>query len=193
MLIACDLDEVLGSTLDEIIKYYNDKYKTKLSKKDFHTYSFEEVWNCSREKSLDIVKDFFNSPYGAAIKPIPGSVEGIEKLKDNKLIIITGRQDYSQYRTYGFLAEYFPNKFSEVYHTNHFAENQIEKADICKKLGVDFLIEDIYHYADSSALNGTKAILLDYPWNAQEKEAKNVYRVKNWSKAVEKINSIVIS
>lgn len=42
-VVAVDLDEVLGSFVQALCNYHNEKYATNLKLSDFHSYTFAEV------------------------------------------------------------------------------------------------------------------------------------------------------
>ncbi len=77
MKIAVDLDEILAEFLASVIAFHNDTYKTKLSKSDFHSYKYWEVWGGNRDEAIQKVYDFHQTPYFQNIKPVAGAIEAI--------------------------------------------------------------------------------------------------------------------
>ena len=191
MRIGCDFDEVLAGFIKELAKYHNDTYGTSLTRDKFHTHNFWEVWGGTREEAIEKVDAFRKTAYFENIKPIPGSVEGVEKLRaGNELIVITGRQDYLAEATYKWLDEFFPKKVSEVHFTSSFHPNKDKrkKHQVCYDLGIDIFIEDALDWASECAANCTLVILLDAPWNQSEKLPKNVLRAFSWDEIVDKVS-----
>ena len=65
------------------------------------------------------------------------------------------------------------------------------KAEICKDLNIDVMVEDSYTYSERIAKFGIPVILLNYSWNINKPETENIYRAKDWSEVPELINRII--
>jgi hypothetical protein len=52
MVVAVDVDEVLGSFLAALNKFIADRYSLNHSVSEYHVYEFFKIWNCSRERGL---------------------------------------------------------------------------------------------------------------------------------------------
>ena len=57
MNIGVDLDEVLGDFLSSLIQYHNTNYNSVLSREDFHSYKFWEVWGGTKEEAIQKLND----------------------------------------------------------------------------------------------------------------------------------------
>ncbi|CAN6198468.1 unnamed protein product [Urochloa humidicola] len=52
MVVAVDVDEVLGSFLAALNKFIADRYSWNHTVSEYHVYEFFRIWNCSRERDL---------------------------------------------------------------------------------------------------------------------------------------------
>ncbi|MDD5133296.1 MAG: hypothetical protein PHD81_01755 [Candidatus Nanoarchaeia archaeon] len=183
MKIAVDLDEVLGELLSPVLVYYNQRFNKNLDINQFHCYNFWEVWGGTKQEAIQIVNDFFTEGHSENIKPIPGAQQAINILKNKRnLIIVTSRGDNLRAYTEKWINKSYPKSFSEIYFSNDFSANNgnVKKSEICKKLGVNLIIEDNLHYALDCSKEGIISILLDKPWNKQSENYERVFRVNNW-------------
>lgn len=71
-------------------------------------------------------------------------------------------------------------------------DNSKSKAEICKEIQADILIEDNLKYAQQVAQAGIKVLLFDYPWNQSSNLNPLIIRVCGWKEALNFINSLKI-
>jgi len=190
--IGFDVDEVLAEFLKGIIPWYNRKHKTNFKYEDFHTYDFWKVWNCSKEDAVKEALEFCRQDELSELEPVKGSVEGVKLLRQKyQLQPVTARPDVALPRTKGWLAEKYDNvflrpKFSGgVYHGPGKS-----KAELCKELGINVLVEDNGDTAKECVKEGIRVILIDRAWN-QPVMPKGVVRVYHWDQIPETIERIV--
>lgn len=187
MLIASDIDAVLGDFLSMYLKYRNDTYNTNWQRDQFYTYVWSEVFQESKEQMYSILSDFFHSDYINAIEPMPGAVEGIERIgKKNKILVVTSRPRLIADATYDWLNKYFPDKFEKVFFSNQpsYGSFGSTKGEICKQVRADMFIDDQFHYCDECNDEGVESLLYDNPWNQGVDLPKHITRVKNWGEIV---------
>lgn len=190
MRIGIDLDEVLGYFLPAFIEWHNDIYKTHWKIEEFYSYYSWDVYNFPREEGIKKLYEFFETPYFKNIKPTKGSQEAVKILKkDNELFIITARQEIIIEETRRWVAQYFPNIFSEIYFANHFSQSGKPKTkkETCDFLDIDVLIEDSAPYASECLAPSRKIFLFDYPWNRAIALPGGIKRVHSWEEILEKI------
>ena len=135
------------------------------------------------KEAVQKVEDFHKTEYFKNIKPIPGAREVLDELKkNNDLYVITARSENIRKDTEEWIEKYYPNIFSKVYLTNHYALNGTEtsKKKVCDSLDVDIFIEDNIKYAEECVGPNRKIYLLDYPWNQSDKLPQNIIRVHSW-------------
>jgi len=187
MRIGVDLDEVLADTLSAVLPFHNDRYNTSLTRGDFHSYKFWEIWGGSREESVRRVHEFFDSPYAERVTPIAGARDALTRLKEagHELHVITARSNAFIEHTKRWIGMHFPGLFDEIHFTNFYSVSGEgrTKSSVCKNLGIEVMVEDDLHHASDCATSGIKVILIDYPWNKEESK-ENVARVSSWDDAV---------
>ena len=109
--IACDMDEVLCDFLGALVAWHNATYGTALSKSDFKSYQFHETWGGTLAEGVEKVHAFFQTPYFAQIKPMPGAAEAMAELKSRaNLVVVTSRQHVIAEHTIDWLGRYYPGQ-----------------------------------------------------------------------------------
>ncbi len=184
MLIAVDIDDTLGDYTSSLAEFHNQEYNTKLTRNDFHSYNFWEVWGGTREESIEKVDNHTKLGHIMNVKPLEYSVECIKILKKkNELILITSRpENTTKKETEYWINKNFPDSFSKIYYSYNKVRMQEGKTkeEICIELNVDFLIEDNIDHALDASEKGIKVLLIDSPWNKSKPLSKNITRVKDW-------------
>lgn len=171
--VAVDVDEVLGRFVYTLNKFCLDHYDMTHDIDDYWVYEFAKIWNCSQEKSNEIVHEFFKSQhFNDGIPVIPGASEALTRLRNScDLVVVTSRQHVIQDVTLEWIDRHYPELFNEVYFGNHFALEGVsrKKSDICKSIGAGVLIDDNPGYAIDCANSGINVLLFDwdmsYPWS----------------------------
>ncbi|CAJ2650056.1 unnamed protein product [Trifolium pratense] len=81
LVVAVDVDEVLGNFVSALNKFIADKYSSNHSVSEYHVYEFFKIWNCSRDEADIRVHEFFKTPYfKSGIHPLPGAQTAMQKL-----------------------------------------------------------------------------------------------------------------
>ncbi len=182
MIIGIDCDEVLCSTMVELVKFpefkwtkWNSFYSYTPPKAPWFSMSIEGLIESYRK--LLTGDDFWN------IKPVKWALEKIKKLKEkwHELIVVTGRSSYSEERTKEWVEKNYPNMFSDFVFAGTHTNAQKTKAQLCEERGVEVIIEDDPYFASNLSENGIPCILLNYPWNENFdlKSHKNVKRINS--------------
>lgn len=191
MKIAIDLDEVTAEFLEKLLEYHCLKTDKKISKEEFLSYNFWETWGGTREEAIKIVYDFHKSKMFDGIQPVRGAIKSVEKLlKENEIVIITSRPANQRRKTKAWLKKYFGKIKIEVYFTGDFHKGKNTKIEICKKIGIDLILEDHPDYAQKCAEEEIKVILFDRPWNRNLAAHPSIFRVKNWNQALTQISKL---
>ncbi|KAF3792235.1 hypothetical protein EJ110_NYTH00304 [Nymphaea thermarum] len=190
IVVAVDLDEVLGSFLSALNIFLADRYALSHSVSEYHVYEFAKIWNCSPNEASIRVHEFFKTSYfKAGIHPIPGAQQALVNLsKVCKFAVVTSRQNVIKEHTLTWIERHYPGLFQEVHFGNHFALDgkARPKSEICRSLGADVLIDDNPRYALECAEQGIKVLLFDYlnayPWckNGSATLHPLVTKVYNW-------------
>ncbi|CAN6172865.1 unnamed protein product [Urochloa humidicola] len=202
MVVAVDVDEVLGSFLAALNKFIADRYSWNHTVSEYHVYEFFRIWNCSRERANYLVHEFFTTHYFQdGIQPIPGARDALQNLSSFcSLSIVTSRQDAIKSHTLEWIDKYYPGLFEQIHFGNHFAlEGQSRpKSEICRSFGAQVLIDDNPRYAMECANDGMRVLLFDYdnsyPWceTGVDESHPLVTKVHNWEEVEEKLLSWVV-
>ncbi|KAL0909677.1 hypothetical protein M5K25_020565 [Dendrobium thyrsiflorum] len=172
MVVAVDVDEVLGSFLSALNKFITDHYGLDHEVSEYYVYEFYRIWNCSRAEANMRVHEFYNSlSFRIGIDPIPGSQAVLRNLSTFcDLSVVTSRQNVIKGNTIDWIEKHYPGMFKEIQFGNHFALNgkSRPKSEICRSLGARVLIDDNPIYALECAEAGIKVLLFNYhnsyPW-----------------------------
>ena len=190
MKIGFDLDEVLADQLPAVIEFHNSVYGTSLTREQFRSLRYWETWGGTKEEAIQKVYDYYRTPYFRNIKPVAGSQEAVNTLKQSHdLCIITARPNDFAQETIEWVDCHFPCTFSEIHFANHYALSGLPKtkAEICDSSGVDILVEDSLEYALECRNQNRRIFLLDNPWNQSLDLPQGVYRVHGWGEIIEAI------
>ncbi|XP_078157715.1 haloacid dehalogenase-like hydrolase (HAD) superfamily protein isoform X1 [Carex rostrata] len=203
LVVAVDVDEVLGSFLSALNKFIADRCSWNHSVSEYHVYEFFKIWKCSRSEADILVHEFFKTHYFQdGIHPIPGALSALQHLSSFcSLSVVTSRQNAIKDHTLEWLEKHYPGLFEEIHFGNHFAlDGQSKpKSEICRSLGAKFLIDDNPRYALECAEVGIKVLLFDYhnsyPWckTGVAESHPLVTKVHNWQEVEQKLTSLVIS
>ncbi|XP_074581108.1 uncharacterized protein LOC141837632 [Curcuma longa] len=190
LIVAVDVDEVLGSFLSVLNKFIADRYSSNHSVAEYYVYEFFKVWKCSRAEADIRVHEFFKTSYfKSGIRPIPGAQHALHNLSTFcNLSVVTSRQNAIKDHTVEWIEEHYPGLFQEIYFGNHFALDGVSrpKSDICRSLGAHVLIDDNPKYAIECAEIGMRVLLFDYhnsyPWCKSDSAISHplVTKVHNW-------------
>lgn len=199
IVVAVDVDEVLGNFVSALNRFIADRYSLNHSVSEYHVYEFFRIWNCSRDEADFRVHEFFKTPYfKTGIYPIPGAQKALHKLSRLcKLSVVTSRQNVIKDHTVKWLEKYYPGVFHEIHFGNHFALDgeSKSKSEICRSLGAKVLIDDNPRYAIECAEVGIKVLLFDYensyPWCKTDSVNQNplVTKVHDWDQVEQQLVS----
>ncbi len=185
MTIGIDLDDVLAAFNMAWLNYHNLKYGTNLTFDQLTTYKYADSFKIPNEIIFPRIFEFYDSEECRNIQPVEGSQDGISKLINHKLYVITARDVHIKENTINWIQKFFPNTFQDIVLTNQFTRDtslkQEKKSDVCRRLSIDLLIDDGVHNAEEIAECGIKVLLLNKPWNQVCKEDKNIVRIKFWT------------
>ncbi|MCL2037894.1 DHH family phosphoesterase [Candidatus Saccharibacteria bacterium] len=189
-VIAVDIDDVLSDTANWFIAESKQRWNCDLTI-DEYSEGWGEVWKVDRDewrrRYLEFVGD---EEYLKKIKPIDlkSSLAVLRELKKNhKLVILSSRPQEVHDQTRKWIKKYYNGIFEEIIFVDFWNETGWNrsgalktKAEICVKIGADFLIDDQPKHVNSLEKCATKGILFgDYPWQKVEISpvAENV---RNW-------------
>lgn len=189
--IAIDVDDVLSLCGRSFIDYHNFHYGTNLTdtalqyKGDYWWY-----WNAVLKAEAGIdqqeaerrLMEFLRSDNHIIKQPVMnGAKEALLELKKNyKLVIITARHFSIEESTRQWLLDEFKDTFDDIYFI-HQPDKKITKAEVCKSIGAEYLIDDAFDHCELAASQGITALMFgQYGWNSYQELPEKVIRIKNW-------------
>ncbi|OAY73067.1 hypothetical protein ACMD2_16423 [Ananas comosus] len=216
LVVAVDVDEVLGSFLTALNRFIADRYSLNHSVSEYYVYEFFKIWKCSRAEADFRVHEFFKTTYFQnGIHPIPGAQHALRNLSSFCILsVVTSRQNVIKDHTLEWIQKHYPDLFQEIHFGNHFALDgeSKPKSEICRQdlliylpicrissLGAQILIDDNPRYASECADAGMRVLLFDYdnsyPWckTGVENSHPLVTKVHNWEEVEQLLVSWVAS
>lgn len=186
--IGIDLDDVLAEFIHELVIFYNLTYQTSFKREDFKSYNLWETWGGTKQRSIGIVYDFFESQYHTRIKPVKGSKKGVRILKDHHdLFVITSRSKDFHQQTIDWIGAYFSKMFSDIILTGQYSRkgSKTTKREVCERLNINYMIEDSLENSLDCADPERSVFLLDAPWNQRANLPEDIKRVYSWTEIEE--------
>jgi uncharacterized HAD superfamily protein len=121
--------------------------------------------------------------------PFTQAVPILQRLaRSYNLVVVTSRRSLIRPETDRWLERYFPGIFqgihyAGIYDSDDHIHNKLKqtKAELCRELGVDYLIDDQLKHCVAAAEIGIKVLLFgDYNWNKADQLPDGIVRVKDW-------------
>jgi len=202
VIVAVDIDEVLGQFLAALVSFHNDTYSSTLRVSDFSSYIFRHCWGGDEESSTAKVQAFLGSRYFLdGIPVVPGARDGLERLRAAgfRLVVVTSRQLQIEAATVEWLKQEFGDGlFDQILFGNHWGvdgRTKRSKREMCESLGAHYLIDDSIDYAQEVTAhdNGVRVLLFDwennYGWNKTSEGtcslSHRIRRVLSWDEICE--------
>ncbi len=190
-IIAVDMDDVLALHAEAFVEFSNKHYGTDLTKETYDE-RWANLWHVDNDEIERRALEFHTPENIAAYGRIDEAVPALKKLCETyELVIVTARSKNAIEATYAWLDKHFPGIFSGV----HFVPiwepgNTVTKAQICREIGAEYLIDDVVRHCDLAMQGGIQALLFgNYNWNRGEIEP-GVVRVQNWTAVQEYFDGI---
>jgi 5'(3')-deoxyribonucleotidase len=179
--IAVDLDEVLFPLLKPMMKHHKVQEPPRMK----YAYNYSEVLGVSRDKAQSMLYEYYDTPEFESQRPVLGSRYNVDAIRNgvDKMYIVTGRQEFLREKTEKWIQENYPNVFSDILFTNSYTPDEVRKADVCKALNVDLLIDDVMENCrdcKEHKINSINYIGIPvYPWC--DPVRADVYKVSTWA------------
>lgn len=185
--IAVDVDDVLALSAEDFVAYCNERWDTKLTVEDYDE-DWGKLWGVSLEEAESRAREFLTSGSMSNYAHHEDAVRVLRKLKDDyDLVVITSRDRLLTRETRDWVDQYFEGIFSDIHHAGIWDGDRSDemikmtKADICKEVGADYLIDDQLKHCLAVASAGIPSLLFgDYTWNQLKDLPSDVHRVMSW-------------
>ena len=183
MRIGIDIDNVISNFNEELLKAYIEHDKelrnTGIVNKNA-SYIRNDMFDWSNEEESSF---YINNIERIAkkLELIENADKYINKLKEegHKIYIISGRDNGEYTNPYDMTTSWLKNhniKYDELILTNAYYSD--EKAKICEEKNIDVMIDDSSRVCNSMKKHNIKSIIMDTPYNKQEKETLRAYSWK---------------
>lgn len=181
--IAVDIDDVIAAQIPNFIRWSNGKYGTNINNESY-TADWPSLWGIPLEEAVARAQKFHNDEV-SNFEKVEEAEPVLRRLAEKyRLVIVTARASYNIEATHEWINEHFHGVFDET----HFVpiwepNNTITKADICKQIGADYLIDDQPKHCNIAAEVGIKSLLFGgYEWAKQYQLHDSVEVVNDWQK-----------
>lgn len=185
-IIAVDVDEVISVHAPSLVAFSNKRWGTHLTVEDF-TENWVEMWGIDQEEVLKRHDVLVQEGQARNQPAMEGAFDVLTSLAhDYELVITTARRTVLMKDTEDWVQEHFPGIFRDLHFAGIWDEPREgghlqTKADLLKKIGAHYLIDDQPKHCLAAAEIGIEALLFgNYPWNSDVADAKNVTRVCDW-------------
>ena len=180
--LGVDIDGVIADFATPYVAYHNERYGTNYSLNDIYAHDLWVVFNLPLEEFIADIRRFFGSNHFYQIQPFPEVVPIVRSLaQEHQLCVVTSRFFEFLERTRSFIGHYFDGCFQAIHCTystdNSTYQHGTGKGDLCKRLGVDLLVDDCVANVHDAVQHGVQAVLVERPWNVRESLPALVERV----------------
>lgn len=191
MVIAVDIDDVLYPFADTVIEYVHKRSGKPVTAVELFGDQEYTASGLHESDFIRLVREYHAEDANLSHSPLPGSLEHLADLAiDNDVYLVTSRLPSMKQHTEAWIQIHLGGvRLQDIIFTgNHWNGNVTEtKADICRRIEADYLIEDQPRYVDLFTDHPTQAILFgDYDWN---KDHSYDVRANNWREVVGLIKS----
>lgn len=187
--IAVDVDDVLSASAEGFAEYSNLRWGAGVKPEDY-TEEWAVFWNVPLKEAVKRSVEFHQSDTVSRYRHFDGALPILRNLRDRyNLIVVTSRQSVLKSHTDVWLEEHFPGIFSDTHYAGIWDSGQQvahmlkrTKAELCRELGADYLIDDQLKHCVAAHEVGIVALLFgDYSWNKEVPTAPGgIIRVPSW-------------
>jgi 5'(3')-deoxyribonucleotidase len=186
--IVIDIDDVLSASAAGFSAYSNTRWGTKTSPNEY-TEAWAEFWDVPLNQAIIMAEEFHASDAIYYYEHFEEAKPVLASLKDRyNLIVLTSRRASLKAYTDKWLEEHFPDTFDAVHYAGIWdeaghPEHKLKqtKAELCRELGADYLIDDQPKHCSAAQAVGVQALLFgNYAWNRHEELTDGTIRVASW-------------
>jgi uncharacterized HAD superfamily protein len=194
-VIAIDIDDVLSASAEGFAAFSNKRWNANVTADDYDE-DWSKFWKVPLEVALTRREEAHASGTFSTYAVIEKATEALNQLKERfELIVVTSRQKRLKPETDAWLAKHFPDIFSTVHYAGIWDTDDVKaaikkhKAELCRELGADYLIDDQLKHCLGAAECGMQALLFgNYKWNRSSELPKNITEVYSWDDVLRYFN-----
>lgn len=184
-VIAIDLDDTLASLTPAIVGYASKMLGRPMRIGNITDKDYWAQYGIDDHEAISIVHGY-NLAGFPELQPVAGAFEAVRALAEQyELHVLTSRDPASASITDAWIAVHFPSLFSGVHclGNQYVSTNARSKAEACRELGVQAIVDDSAAYLTDCIQNGgvPLAVLFgNYPWNVGQ-ELAGMQHAANWA------------
>lgn len=189
--IAVDIDDVLAANAEGFVQFSNMRWGTNLTVQDYDEH-WSEVWGVGHDETNQRAIEMEQNGVLKTLNHFTDALPILRELSTQfRLIIITSRRQHMKQDTEDWINTYFPGVFEETFYSGFWEEvsdaaNERTKAELCRELGANYLIDDQLKHCLAAAELGVEALLFGaYSWNQTDQYRGNMTRVSDWAAVAE--------
>lgn len=171
-VISIDLDNVLCSTAEWFLAYYETYYGKKVAIQEMQYAYFHENDVFDAVQGWDAWKEVFEHfmvTQHDALQPMWWAYESLEMLRAlwYTLHVVTGRHTGHVALTHAWVERHFAGLFADIHFSHALTVQEITKGDICQKINATVHIDDFIHFSTSITDVWIPVLIYDKPRNQQ--------------------------
>lgn len=183
-IIWIDIDDTISKSYELLVKIFNPLLGLSFRYEQITCYYLENVPELAHIKFdwHGLYQDILSNKHDL-FEPIEWSRNCLKKIKDSgkSIVAITARQPIHRKNTENWLQNHFTWLVDGVHFLGTLETYTLSKAETCKNLWVEYMIEDNIDHCLDLANHGVRTYLIEQPWNCQREEKHPlITRVKNW-------------
>lgn len=187
-VIAIDVDDVLAASAESWVGFSNEKWGTHLTVDDYDE-DWAKMWGVDHEEQIKRAQTVYDSLIVSDFRRYDAALPVLKELtKKYELVIATSRIQAMHAETREWLDKHYAGIFSDFHGSGLFDvltpdSPKGTKADLIKRIGADYLIDDQPKHCLAVADLGIETILFgDYSWNRDIGEIPpRVTRCVDWA------------
>lgn len=187
--IAVDIDDVLAIENEAVRRFANERYGHTHSSDDYlvpgsYWGYWEVIQGVEGGEGARRYDEYLRSGAKASLEVMPDAIEVLTHLKKRyKLVIVTAREAHLEEITREWLSRHFPQLFHDIAFVAVWTgSTKGSKADICRELGAEYLIDDNPGHLDLATDAGIEGLLFGmYGWSREVPADAPYVRVPDWS------------
>ncbi|MCK4787856.1 MAG: hypothetical protein KAV87_29145 [Desulfobacteraceae bacterium] len=175
--IGIDIDGVIVDLVSAMLPILSESCGYGVTHADITEYDIGKALKIEGQMAY-IWKAVYNDAFLINAPAIKGALDGLNRISNHAIILITGRPQKTQIATEQWLGKnfikydrlIFSQQGKHIYHDD-----------------IDMFIEDQYEEACNMVAAGIPTILFNQPWNQRLVDSSNIKRVRDWEEITEYI------
>ena len=175
--IGIDIDGVIADLVSAMLPTLSEISGYSVTHADITEYDIGKALKIEGQMAC-VWKAVYDDAFLINVPAIKGALDGLNRISNHTIILITGRPMETQIAT----EQWLKNKLIKY---DRLIFSQQGKHIYCDD--IDMFIEDQYEEAYNMVAAGIPTILFNQPWNQRLVDSSNIQRVRDWVETTEYI------